>query len=373
MSVSQKIIQSCRPLFRESHNNIENIGKWCPIPKINRDCLIELMTQAKLAFSTAPILLEVEGDAVIVGDIHGNLHDLLRIFTVNGFPPYRTYIFLGDYVDRGNYSIEVLYILFSLMLEFPDKVYLLRGNHEFKAINKRYGLYEQTMFLYDEEVFDIINSVFEYMPVACILNKHFFLVHAGIQANRVTKIDDIRNIKRPIEDCHDNSLLLSLMWSDPTDSESMNNVDNKRGAGFYYSPRTTKSFLDCVGLKRIIRGHEVVNNGFQVSKSKLVLTVFSSSGYCNFNIGTVIIVEGKEIKERVRLNPLGNLVRKDAIKYQNLFGIKPYFSQQAMDEHKLSPLTKTRAVKTISPMASINLKAGFSRKNPFAVISKPSV
>lgn len=104
--------------------------------RFDADHLLEIIEKAESIFTGESTLLEVPVPCQIYGDIHGQYSDLLRWLHVNGWPPTTRCCFLGDYVDRGRHSIEVIVMLFLLKIVMPHDVFLCRGNHEDFGINK---------------------------------------------------------------------------------------------------------------------------------------------------------------------------------------------------------------------------------------------
>ena len=103
----------------------------------------QLCLKSKEIFTSQPIMLELEAPIKIVGDIHGQYYDLLRLFEYGGFPPDANYLFLGDYVDRGKQSLETICLLLAYKVKYPENFFLLRGNHECASINRIYGFYDE--------------------------------------------------------------------------------------------------------------------------------------------------------------------------------------------------------------------------------------
>lgn len=154
-----------------------SISKTPPDPRnIERIC-----QESVEIFKSQGTVIKLTGAFTIIGDIHGNLQDLLNIFSIFGLPPKTKYMFLGDYVDRGQYSVEVISLLLSLVCKYPHHVYLIRGNHEFQHINKVYGFYDEIMAKYNNgEIWKTFNTVFSYLPLASTINEQIFCVHGGL-------------------------------------------------------------------------------------------------------------------------------------------------------------------------------------------------
>jgi protein phosphatase len=158
-------------------------------------------------------LLRLSGGINVVGDIHGNIDDLIRIFEKFGYPPVADYLFLGDYVDRGEYSIEVLLLLFALKCKFPNHIYLVRGNHETYQISKVYGFLKECSDKFSACMFTQFNYVFQYLPIAAILEEKVFCVHGGISPD-LLHVSDLDSMEKPRLTL--SGVFVDLLWSDPS-------------------------------------------------------------------------------------------------------------------------------------------------------------
>lgn len=223
---------------------------------------------------------------VVVGDLHGQLADLLHILKEGGMPNEGTYyIFNGDFVDRGPNGVEVLLILFSLMLACPKYVTLHRGNHECDYMNDEYGFDVEVSTKYDRNVFRLIQRCFCALPLATIIGKKVFVVHGGLPRRKGVTIEDISRIQRfrqipmpnysqPEED----EIFQDLLWSDPVE-ELHGWRESPRGAGVEFGPNVTQEFLQNNGLELVIRSHEECLRGYEEHHDGKLMTVFSASNY----------------------------------------------------------------------------------------------
>ncbi|KAF2307274.1 hypothetical protein GH714_026010 [Hevea brasiliensis] len=191
------------------------------------------------------------------GDIHGQYQDLLRLFEYGGFPPSCNYLFLGDYVDRGKQSLETICLLLAYKIRYPDKISLLRGNHEDAKINRIYGFYDECKRRFNVRLWKIFTDCFNCLPVAALIDEKILCMHGGLSPE-LEKVDQIREIQRPTE-IPDSGLLCDLLWSDP-DAKVEGWSDSDRGVSCTFGPDRVAEFLDKNDLDLICRGHQVTNS-----------------------------------------------------------------------------------------------------------------
>ena len=173
----------------------------------------------------------ISSPVTVCGDIHGQLHDLLELFKIAGDPPDTNYLFMGDYVDRGYYSVEVASLLLCLKTRFPDRIHLLRGNHESRQITQVYGFYDECVRKYGSgNVWKMFTDLFDYLPLTAAIENQIFCLHGGLSPS-IDTLDHIRQLDRVQEVPHEGSMC-DLLWSDP---------DDRRGWGI--SPRGGKWVL----------------------------------------------------------------------------------------------------------------------------------
>ena len=240
------------------------------------DVAWEVIEQVKTAFSREPNRLQLEAPLTVVGDIHGQYFDLMRMFKLNGDPPMQSYLFLGDYVDRGKFSCEVMLYLFSLKLAFPENVHLIRGNHECASVSGHFGFKDECRAKYGNEygssIYNRFVLCFQCMPLCATIGTSggcVFAVHGGIspELERLEEIDQLdRFVEPPVS-----GPLCDMLWSDPwnetagkkNDGDTRWAKNDVRGCSFYYSEEAADDFLKANNIVSIIRAHEVQELGYQ--------------------------------------------------------------------------------------------------------------
>ena len=166
MSASNTVFDAFLPFFSDKDIKFEDVGtESMPLPSFPLVLIKDLLNEAENFFSKQTSnVARIDGDIFVVGDIHGNIRDLIRILATASPPPNSRYLFLGDYVDRGDYSLESITLLLALAIKFPDHIILLRGNHEYDSVNATYGFMEQIIALYGQSgVYESFNKVFSYL------------------------------------------------------------------------------------------------------------------------------------------------------------------------------------------------------------------
>lgn len=247
---------------------------------INSRVIIKLCDLVLNIFKNEPNTLYLEAPLYIFGDIHGQFSDMIHFLEMTGLPPNNKFLFMGDYVDRGNNSIEVCVLLFALKIKFPNCIQVLRGNHECPEINKMYGLLSEceTRFGNDANiVFNKINQVLCSLPLCAIINNKVFCVHGGISPH-LRKVSDIQSINRFCT-IPDDGLLCDLLWSDPSTSSEKWGM-NSRGVSCTYNPESIHTFLKNNKLQLLCRAHQLVSEGYKFFANNKLVTVFSAPNYC---------------------------------------------------------------------------------------------
>lgn len=373
---SQIILRAFDPFLHLTEEESQYIGKSeeFKIPKIDVSTIIKLCDETiecyiaegkkREANNEMIHLLNIPLPAYVIGDLHGNLHDFIRILSkINSICENQNekqdlikepqssnenkqktkkkktlyekrFLFLGDYVDRGDYSLELIMILFALKIQYPNQFFLIRGNHEFTSVNSQYGFLNELVETYggigtrirrkshfdkdyikpdfDDDrgsdnssdsdtksqpnsisgsssatnfgdgnmIWRKFNQAFEYIPLAAVLGDKYFCIHGGLSPH-LTSLLALQTIPYPLDEITP-GLVSDLLWSDPS-SVISEFVTNPRGAGVSYGVRAMKTFLTVVGLRKILRAHEKQMNGIKVKKH--IVTIFSTSGYSESNQG----------------------------------------------------------------------------------------
>ena len=249
-------------------------------PKLLPENVIQKLCHAlKCHLLEVPNILLLQTPVSIVGDIHGQYHDLLEIFHIGGSPPDTNYLFLGDYVDRGYYLVETISVLIVLKLRYPDRVFLIRGNHESRTITTNYGFYTEVLNKYGgtADVWNAITDIFDYLPLGATIDGCIFATHGGLSPS-CQRLDQIRVLDRFKEIPHD-GIMADLVWSDP-DPEILDFKLSPRGAGYLFGYDIMEKFCASNNLVQLVRAHQLCNDGFVSYWHSMCLTVWSAPNYC---------------------------------------------------------------------------------------------
>ncbi|KAK9909268.1 hypothetical protein WJX75_009817 [Coccomyxa subellipsoidea] len=319
---------------------------------------VQLLEAAYTVLKQEPSVLDVNPVAVdssvtVVGDTHGQLHDVLRMLEVAGYPsPSSYFIFNGDFVDRGAWGLEVLVFLAALKLALPDRVILLRGNHESSTCTQLYGFRTEVLRKYGQEgqrVYKMCKQLFAVLPLAAVVSGATLVLHGGLFRQPITR--QVRPTAPPhllkkrkrnvpnrlgsgppslgsMEDLRASSkggidpngagtsmVATDVLWSDPV-AEAGLRINHSRGVGLVFGPEITQEFLVANGLRLILRSHEGpdarwgredlpgMGEGFSidhVTPAGCLMTVFSAPDYPQFqadgqeryrNLGAVAVLTG---------------------------------------------------------------------------------
>lgn len=273
------------------------------------DCseIAELCESAERIFAREPSVLQIKAPVKIFGDLHGQFGDLMRLFDEYGAPStagdisYIDYLFLGDYVDRGQHSLETIALLLALKVEHPYNVHLIRGNHEAADINALFGFRIECIERLGEKegiwVWQRINQLFNWLPLAALIEKKIICMHGGI-GRSINHVEQIENLQRPITMETGSVVLMDLLWSDPTENDSVEGLrPNARGPGLVtFGPDRVMEFCKNNDLQLIIRAHECVMDGFERFAQGHLITLFSATNYCGTaNNAGAILVLGRDL------------------------------------------------------------------------------
>jgi len=290
MIVAEEIFQAFLAYSKEK-NSINSSP-----PVFLQESLSQLCSLSCEILSKEPTLLDIQTPTVIVGDLHGNLRDLMMLLEVFKAPPDTNYLFLGDYVDRGERSTHVLVLLLCLMCMYPTKVFLIRGNHEFCHINKVYGFFTEVISLgYTESLWEDFQTVFSYLPLAAVVFNSIFCVHGGISPH-LLDLSTISSIPRPITNYFGTPLISDIVWSDPTDIHQEFSP-NQRGSGVLFGYPAVNKFLAENHLKLLVRAHQCTANGIDFFANNLGVTVFSCSDYAGIERNKCGVMQVNEVND----------------------------------------------------------------------------
>lgn len=252
---------------------------------------LSIITRCALLWKEEPNVMRLDDPVVIAGDIHGQFYDLLNLLSIGGNPSEQTYIFLGDYVDRGCFGMEVILLLMCYKICNPTTMVMLRGNHESRHLTAYFNFKREVLYKYSIAVYNAMMSAFDCLPLACVLNNRFLCVHGGLspEVKRIADINAIHRFREPPS----SGPMCDFLWADPLDEKEEDPAASQlfvpnttRGCSYVYSNAAACSFLQENNLITVIRGHEAQDEGYHLYKKTskgfpAVICIFSAPNYCD--------------------------------------------------------------------------------------------
>ncbi|KAK8789358.1 hypothetical protein WA588_001243 [Blastocystis sp. NMH] len=256
----------------------EYIRKLRGCELISESEVVSLCSRAKDLFLKEENIIEVHTPVTICGDIHGQFYDLRELFLIGGDSPDTNYLFMGDYVDRGYYSVETFLLLLALKVRYPDRITLLRGNHESRQITQVYSFYDECMRKFGTvRIWKECVEVFDTMSLAALVDGRFFCVHGGMSPS-VTSLDNVRSINR-VQEIPLEGGMCDLLWSDPEEDVTGWHVSS-RGCGYIFGGDVVTKFNSENNLSLVCRSHQMVMEGYKWMFNNQLVDVWSAPNYC---------------------------------------------------------------------------------------------
>ncbi|CAG0886642.1 unnamed protein product [Darwinula stevensoni] len=272
---------STKPIALDDKSSLKELDQW--IEQLNKceqlpeNQVKTLCDKAKEILARESNVQEVKCPVTVCGDVHGQFHDLMELFRIGGRSPDTNYLFMGDYVDRGYYSVETVTLLVALKVRFKDRITILRGNHESRQITQVYGFYDECLRKYgNANVWKYFTDLFDYLPLTALVNSQIFCLHGGLSPS-IDSLDHIRALDRLQEVPHEGPMC-DLLWSDPDDRGGWG--ISPRGAGYTFGQDISETFNHSNGLTLVARAHQLVMEGYNWCHDRNVVTIFSAPNYC---------------------------------------------------------------------------------------------
>ncbi|TMS34927.1 hypothetical protein L596_002424 [Steinernema carpocapsae] len=255
---------------------IEQVKQCRYLPEDHMRILCQLVRDRLV---TLPNVMSLQSPITVCGDIHGQFYDLLSLLEKSGEPPHVKLLFLGDYVDRGKFSLETITLLFCLFVKYPNHVTLLRGNHETRRVTHMYGFYTEVEKKYGgTAIWRECCETFDLLPFAALIDDRTLALHGGLSP-QVQTVDVMHELHRSSEVPYGGPIC-DLLWSDPDDSIAGWGV-SPRGAGYIFGNEPVEKFSFTNNIDLVCRSHQLVMEGFLYMFQKKMCTVWSAPKYTN--------------------------------------------------------------------------------------------
>ncbi|CAH1793612.1 unnamed protein product [Owenia fusiformis] len=267
-------IKEAREMAKDLDQWIEQLNEC---KQLSENQVKTLCEKAKEILSKESNVQDVKCPVTVCGDVHGQFHDLMELFRIGGRSPDTNYLFMGDYVDRGYYSVETVSLLVALKARFPERITILRGNHESRQITQVYGFYDECLRKYgNANVWKYFTDLFDFLPLTALVDGQIFCLHGGLSPS-IDTLDHIRALDRIQEVPHEGPMC-DLLWSDPDDRGGWG--ISPRGAGYTFGQDISETFNHTNGLTLVSRAHQLVMEGYNWCHDRNVVTIFSAPNYC---------------------------------------------------------------------------------------------
>jgi len=246
-------------------------------PKYTIRLLLQAYDLLKSLNTLHDIEIPADGKLTVCGDVHGQFYDVVNLFTINGLPSETNpYLFNGDFVDRGSFSVEVILTFIGYRLLYPNHFFMTRGNHESVLMNLHYGFAGEVNAKYESQIADFFTDVFNWLPLGHLINKKILVVHGGLPSTDGVTLDDIRAIDRNRQPPEE-GIMADLLWSDPSPRPG-----RRYGRWWMWGPDVTEAFFLDNGLELLIRSHEYHDEGYDIAHDGKVITIFSAPLYMGY-------------------------------------------------------------------------------------------
>ena len=237
-----------------------------------------LVEKSKEIFLAQPTVLKLKAPITICGDVRGNINSVKKVFELSGNPKDKNYVFLGNYINRNENSLECLCLLLAYKIKYKDTFNILRGHYDNGQLCHAYGFEEECDAKTTKEIYNQIIALLDCLPLAATLDNKIFLVHGGISP-QLENLAQIDAIQRPIV-VPNEGLVCDLIWSDPDQDMKDAWAENSRGAGKLFGEKPLNEFLEKNGFTMLCRGHEPIKEGYEYLWDKKLLTIFSDPLFC---------------------------------------------------------------------------------------------